>query len=294
MEALQEEGIEPLGLKGLALLSTIYSGELAARPLADVDLLIRPGEVEAAGEALGKLGFGRSPGGKHSHVLRRGRSFTKIDLHLQIDYLNGEDLRQLIGRARAVSWEGMRLRVPAPEDHLIYIAVHSVFHHGHLRPMWREDIRRLISGKIDWEAVLRRARRAEVALALGTALEACAGTGGLPVPPAVRRELLEGRRNRLSRWFLLKILGRPEIPDMGHLLQFLFLRRRLGKVPALYRQFFPGREFLKRRYGSRTGGGVLLHALARPIFTLRRITRLLYRSLQMSMGQRITTWRRPS
>ena len=76
---------------------------------------------------------------------------------------------------------------------------------------------------------------------------------------------------------MTRILQRPEIPDMGHLLPFLLLQSPLEKARTLKRHLLPGREFLRRRYGRHSARAVVLHTCARPLLTVWNTLRLLYR-----------------
>jgi hypothetical protein len=263
--------------------------------MADLDLLIRPRELAPAREALRELGYEASAAGDHSHVLRKGKSYTKIDLHLEISHLPPDELRAFIHRSERVELDGAPLSIPRLEDHVILTAVHAVVLHGHLRPMWLEDIHRLISCQLDWEAVLRRARRLGVTLPLWLAIKESCRVKGSVVPPEVFSRLSSPGGSRMQGWVLERILRRPEIPDMGHLLRFFFLRRQVLnrhflKMGALYRQLFPGREFLKRRYGLESKISLLLHAVARPFLTARRALRLLYRIITLKRERQGYTW----
>jgi hypothetical protein len=58
--ALRQDGVDSLVLKGGALAWTIYPSP-AQRPMADLDLMVRPEHGERAAAVLGSLGFRLSP-----------------------------------------------------------------------------------------------------------------------------------------------------------------------------------------------------------------------------------------
>ncbi len=276
LRALNAEGIHPVALKGFGLLQTHYRDALHRRPMADVDLLLEPQLTERAGKLLMALGYQENSSGTPSYALCRKSSYTKIDLHSGVWYLSPTEVKDFVSRCVYVELQGMPLRVPAPEDHLIYIAVHAVILHGHLRDMWLEDLHRLMSGEPDWSAIVRRACRAGLHTPLRLALERCAAVKGSQVPDAVLEKLVPAAGEGWRTQILETALEQPETPDIGHLLRFLFLKGSRAKAQALARQLFPSEEFLSRRYGLGSRP-VFRHSLLRPLRTFGRSVRLLYR-----------------
>ncbi len=275
LKSIHSRGIQPVALKGLALLQTVYSASLAERPMADLDLLVQPEELAPVQTVLNELGYRATVSGENSFVLQRGKSCTKIDVHTGIWHLSSREVREFIGRSRMVVRNGFALRVPIPEDHLIYIAVHAVLLHGHLRPMWLEDMHRLIGIVLDWEAVLRRGHRARVASPLRLALLQSARIRGSQVPEAAIDGLRTSGGNRWKDRFLQAVLQRGEIPDMGHFFCFLYLRH--SKMGALFRYLYPDKKFRQKRYSLGSRPAVLVYAGARPFIALGRTMRLFYR-----------------
>ncbi len=63
LEGMDRAGIPAMPVKGLVIADRLY-GDLAARPCADLDVLVRPADYAAAGTVLHDLGFrqrGRAP-----------------------------------------------------------------------------------------------------------------------------------------------------------------------------------------------------------------------------------------
>ena len=76
LDVLHAAGVRPVLLRGLGLIEAIYrDGSL--RPQVDHDLLVSPGDVGPAGDALRSVGFRLSPGSSGPYL----RDASVIDLH---------------------------------------------------------------------------------------------------------------------------------------------------------------------------------------------------------------------
>ena len=163
---LQQAGYAPIALKGAWLARHAY-GDAAQRPLRDLDLLVEPGEVIPAFQALRKAGYVQAEPAemgledivrldKHMPPLIAPRG-TRIELHHRLWEPDGrldhaspaqdDSLRQ-----RAVPGPGA-VRYPAPQDLLAHLIVHAVYSHRlDCGPLVLSDIDLLIrKEKIDWD-----------------------------------------------------------------------------------------------------------------------------------------------
>jgi len=75
------------------------------------------------------------------------------------------------------------------------------------------------------------------------------------------------------------ILNLPPQDDIGHFLRPLCFSGGYAKIRFLYDFFFPGKDFLKRRYGLTAGFAILLFSIFRPLFLLFKATKLLHQFL---------------
>ena len=87
VQAFRRAGIEPILLKGPAVASWLYAGDMH-RSYRDTDLMVDPGVREPAFRALRSLGYGRRPDPRGPAVssttwLRQGMA-VEVDLHTAI------------------------------------------------------------------------------------------------------------------------------------------------------------------------------------------------------------------
>ena len=89
IKALQDSGIPVIVLKGAALLETVYP-DPGTRPMADIDLLVSPCNLNKAENILRGLNFFLAPTGELHYIKREKSLFTQIDLHWNIWYVKDQ------------------------------------------------------------------------------------------------------------------------------------------------------------------------------------------------------------
>lgn len=140
-ETLLEKSLETVLLKGAALWEDVYSDDLA-RPMSDIDLLVRARDVPAWEQLLRDRGYVPYEGfrsaewyRKHHHHLvpyHRPGTFLKVELHLALAPPQSPlqmPLEELWGRSLPAPRSGLPYRVLAPEDMLVHLALHLTYEH---------------------------------------------------------------------------------------------------------------------------------------------------------------------
>jgi hypothetical protein len=146
LAAADVAGIEVMPLKG-AVLTTVPGLDPAVRPMADLDLLVRPGDRERMATVLTGLGYARDaddaphpthdvfldPGagrvvaheGEHPDNPRRVELHTEVKRHLWA-LASDDDLTGMLWRdARRADVVGRPASVPAPQALLAHLAIHA-------------------------------------------------------------------------------------------------------------------------------------------------------------------------
>lgn len=170
-EALVAAGIRPIWLKGTALLLDGVHADPTGRFLGDVDLLLRPDEIEPAAELIVGLGYGRKPpgaAGAHDRVkLFHPERPAQVELHHPAVPVHlAAPLPPEAMRARAVSVAGLPgAAVPCPDDIVVHAVIHAMLHDWNLHlaelPM-RDGLDLALLARrraVDWEAVAGRLQR---------------------------------------------------------------------------------------------------------------------------------------
>jgi hypothetical protein len=145
LKRFRDAGIDVVVLKGAHLAELVYE-EVALRPMADVDLLVRAGDLRAATRLLREFGY-EQPGQEGSGSPRHQEpiqehmeieSFRKpggllLDIHYSV-FIPGQadkaSIESVWCRVRAVRIGGAEALVLSPEDLLLHLCVHAALNHG--------------------------------------------------------------------------------------------------------------------------------------------------------------------
>jgi hypothetical protein len=208
LSALAAQGIAAIALKGIGLAASCY-GDIALRPIHDIDLLIRRSQVRLAGRVLHDLGYfplrGRAQPGNFVALLGADLSYAKdggamIELHWELThrpvYRKGLSVSDAWQRSRATELHGKPVRRLSVGDELRFLSVHCTVDHpvgsAGIRLIWLADIAELIRalpGDWDWTAFLEETIARGLAAPVAVALTHCQALLDLELPPTALETL---------------------------------------------------------------------------------------------------------
>jgi hypothetical protein len=230
---LSKEQIAVVALKNAGIARGIYPCP-ACCPMGDIDVLVERSRFREAHENIQEMGFefsSRSPveGADLEHALETGggTEYVKVVdgvevwLELQWRPIAGRWIRQdqepdgaeLI--ARSVPIEGTAVRLLAPVDNMIQVALHTAKHSYVRAPGLRlhTDVDRLAHYYTpDWQEVVDVARRLEVTTAVYFSLAIPKELFESPIPDWVLEQLEppKWRRSIITRWIRKAGLFNPD------------------------------------------------------------------------------------
>jgi hypothetical protein len=271
--ALAEAGVEPVLVKGLPLAFGLYPSP-ALRPSLDVDMVVGKDEFETAARVLAELGYRRlGDEGEESKTAQAAFAYQDaqglrhvLDLHWRFSggaLLSGLPSHEEFAlRTVSVPALGPHARTLAPVDALLLACAHRLHHLESDRLVWLYDIA-LLAGKLDddtWKDLVESARVRRLAGVCLRGLEATRATLGLEVPDAVLSDL-SNRAPELSDLLLAddKQVWHRVARDLHGLAGW---RERFRLV---WRYIFPGREYMRERYGITSGRHLPLAYASRAI-----------------------------
>ncbi len=193
---LSEAQIPVIPLKGVVLAESLY-GDVALRTCADIDILVRPEDLEQSLRILRSAGysdaFAAPPSlrllaryGRDCALVREDvRCVCPLQVHCGLIW-GGPAERRLLAeiwsRASRRPFQGAPAYALSPADELLYLAVHAA-RHGLSTFKWITDLDWLVSrGKLDWNVALNEARTLGWYDAVGFSLAACANLLDTPIP----------------------------------------------------------------------------------------------------------------
>jgi len=282
MALLAQDGVDVITHKGLALIHTVYP-DIALRPMADIDLLIRPADLPTVERTLRAAGY-RAPGESvRAEEAFRGylhfvRDSAVIDLHWELAHYSrfegivGVDHDGLWRRARRMAVGDARGLMLSPEDLLLHLALHVTLGSEFGRLIWFTDIDavlRRFASILDWDRVLEEATRWRVKALLGFTLRICQESFGTPVPAGVLPSLLPGRSRLTALNTCIGITSPPalsaQVSDSRIYLGEALMMDRLRDVfRVLAWSLFPPRAWVKFHYGLTSPWRISLHRALHP------------------------------
>lgn len=210
ISALERAAVATLLLKGVPL-ATHYYPAIAARPMDDCDLLVPADAVARALDVLGSEGWRceipLTPATMrrvHAGRFARGNGLF-IDLHWHItpETCGHEpDARSWWDDSRTLELHGTHTRMLSPADMLFHVCVHGQRWSTTPTLRWVPDalfILRKEDAAIDWDRVVARAEKHELALPLLEALLFLREELDAPIPQRVIEELTRLPISRASR-----------------------------------------------------------------------------------------------
>ena len=227
-QRFDEAGVPFLTFKGPSL-AEAYGGT-ARRPYVDNDLLIAPGDFDAASGLLVDLGFStraRSPlrqagylqvNGEATFSRAAGPLVSTVDLHTRlvpVGYPYHGPFSALYGRSRTLDLAGVDVPTFAWDDLFLALAVNA------LKDQWNRlrlatDLAETARFVKDWAVILDRAERTRCRRALNVGVLVTEGSTGAEFPASVVAEARADRRAaRLAGGVLARFPLAHTEPVMG-------------------------------------------------------------------------------
>ncbi len=208
LRRLRSSGIKVIVLKGAYLAEAVY-GDVAMRPMVDVDLLVPGADLSSAQAILLDMGSGQPAAQDIASIRRRRHHLPRIairdltvEIHRSIVPANGPfmiDDAGLWARARPAMIADVEVLALSPEDLLLHLCLHVSYQHR-LAGLWSFcDIAGTIQrfrDEMDWKGFADRARDWGAARHVGLALHLARSMLGAEVPGHVLERLVPDGINR--------------------------------------------------------------------------------------------------
>ena len=266
MKMLRQDDIQVIALKGAHLAEVVY-GNIALRPMGDVDLLVRTGDLGRAEEIL--LGMGYSPAECNRQISIDNCHFAYklagkgliVEVHwafLPSIYHFKIDMDGVWERSGPSVLAGVEVSALCPEDQLLYLCLHTskhLFEDMGLRPLYDiSSVIRHYGEEVDWKQVRVRCEHWGIEKSVYATLALAEEILGISVPndlmKAVQPVDLEERFMSLARERIFACGHRTSdgfylSSNVAHLFGS---HRRKSKVVLFLRRVFPSPEEMSRWY----------------------------------------------
>jgi hypothetical protein len=210
--SLKQKGIEIILLKGISLISSVYS-DLGMRSFADIDILVKKQDLSAIKSELEKLGYSLQSPKKASLLEEFGcgdwvfsrQNSLPLDVHWEL--CQYERFRNIIKfNEQKLFQEGFK-----PEDTLLYLSMHFALVHGFCGAQWLYDFKKMIDyyeQDFDWDLLIKKAKEANLRTVLYYTLSFCQGLLDIKVEERFLRRI---KPHFLKRVFLSLFINQKNI-----------------------------------------------------------------------------------
>lgn len=199
---LEGRGIGVMALKGPVLATSVYRN-LAHREFGDLDLLVRPRDLDAAREILAEAGLqpldelrgGQEPAFRaawYAYCWRDPETETLVELHWRLApryFPLDVDPRRMWRETEEITVHGRALRSFRPEMLLLTLCVHGAKHEPEAwgRLKWILDVAQIVTARpeLDWDRLLALADEAGCRRILHVGLRLASSLLGAAPPPRV-------------------------------------------------------------------------------------------------------------
>ena len=267
LKSLADNQVPVIALKGLSLAKNIY-GDIALRPMSDMDLLVKEEDLVRAGRILLTLGYKQYfPAWESTLKIYHhlppftNKSGAMIELHWNIvtpDSPIKVDLDGLWERACLIKVDNVEVRVFSPEDLFLHLCIHACVHQQtglDLIPFC--DMAGLIktsADTIDWPIVIERATRWGGQKCVYLMLLLVRELLGAAPPDEIMSEIKPDDYQSvffdeaLEQIFDVSSSDQLTVIRIGQLSKIKKVNGIKGKILALLKEAFPSREYLARFY----------------------------------------------
>lgn len=274
LRVFREQQIPCMPLRGLALIERLY-GRVPPRPMGDIDLLVRKGDLPRVAALFRELGFSemdRRPGfaSDFSYTLKffvERSVMVIVEPHWTIAYplfVDRLDMEAVWNRCVPARVAGEDTLSLGCEDLLVHLCLHLT-HRDDAPFLWVYELDRYLrqeSIAIQWDLVLSLSREVGVERLVSHALNEAVTAFEAPVPTDVLHALGRPRPYR-SRPLAERLMETSEVDGVESLAQFFALESLSAKFRYARALFFPQPGFMMLQYG-------LTHGRQLPVTYIRR------------------------
>lgn len=269
LEAFKKAGLRIIVLKGAVLAEQIY-GNLALRPMSDVDLLVKEEDMACADEQLKTLGY-RPSDAAVDKVDFSSTYLTTLDyrspeenspsFHIHWHFVNSTipnesyikniRIENVWRDARNTKIAGLETLVMAPHHLLIHLSEHALrVTHSLSKLSFLCDINEGVNfyqERLDWDRLIKESFKFNVNRMVFISLYFASEFLATQVPEDVLFKLRPARLSLWERIFMKAVSNNRQFPGLSYLVHLSMNRGPFNKIKFIWRTFVPPRQFMAQR-----------------------------------------------
>lgn len=263
LDIFNREGIPVILLKGAHLAELIYKNP-ALRPMLDIDLLVKHGDLARVHTFLLQEGYDSSEqnqGTAFEHLapyLKKGAVRLEIHFHItEPPFSMHFDIASLWERARKETFQNVSVLTLSPEDLLLHLCIHTSIHHGFdngLLPYL--DIALALEHyqeKLDWDKLWTRAKNWGMDRSVYLMLALTGRLLGHPMPKPVVQDMPPDQETQNAVQSAIDLVFHRSAPVTPYVARLFAGKGWRKKIKYLIQRTFPARSIMlasKERTGN--------------------------------------------
>jgi hypothetical protein len=256
-QELKKENLLFIPLKGMSLLETAYK-DISVRPMTDIDILIKPEDIQTAKSIIERLGYKQFESFRGSFNFNDPKNRMFIDVHTKFtryEQLFQIDYEEIYKRLIQVTFnEQVQVHVLCPEHQIAHIGLHlapGLYSDYNLINFL--DLYSLISKyQIEWEYFIDFAQRSKITSYLYGPLYLCAQLYPLEIPEFVLTRLGKGltqkKREHIHNQHLAVILNGGFEGSKSFFERLTWAEGFSAKQKLIQSGLFPDKKEMSHRY----------------------------------------------
>jgi hypothetical protein len=252
-DALKNEGIKVLVLKGASLLDIFYPG-IGMRPMDDIDLLVRPQNLERFSHTLSLLGYQRDS--IIHHVFNKQGITMDIHVHaLNVDRITSR--AALFPRGMEPVWRESLpwrngyywLRRPNDIDNVFLLFQH-LLKHSFSKLIWLVDILQILKDRdaAFWQKLSKRMEYLGQRKLFWYTLYLLKNLFKFEPPQCSGFKTQTSVFSKLERGMLKAKMGGQSLDRIGPLLLLFYIPGLKGRISFLWETIFPKEEIVEQEF----------------------------------------------
>lgn len=286
LRAFEERQLACAPLRGPALAERLY-GDVTARPMGDLDLLVHKKELADAATILRALGYremDRRPGFARAYsytlkFLKDRHGWLIVEPHWSIAYppfVDRLDMSQVWERCVRGQVDGVETWLLDREDLLLHLCLHLT-HSDRTAPLlWFYEVDRLFrqdQEAFDWSRLLSLAEQAGVGFLVSQALTEVKTLFAAPIPGHVLAQLSREPARSVEGRLLRLLAGASSVDGKEGFAVLVTLKGFCSKLHYALALLVPSPEFMRLQYG-------LTHRSQLALAYIRRLCRFSWEGLK--------------
>lgn len=256
-QELRKINVLVIPLKGISLLETAYK-DVSVRPMTDIDILIKPEDIQTAKSVLEGLGYQYFESYRGSYNFNDPQNRMMIDVHTKFtryEQLFRIDYAEIYNRLTRITFNNqVQVHILCPEHQVAHICLHlapGLYSDYNLINFL--DLHNLISEyPIDWEYLVEFAQRTKTASYLYAPIYLCAQLYQLDIPEFVLTKLGERltqkKMQHIQNQHLASIINKGADGSNMFLERLAWAEGPSSRIKLLRASLFPDREEMAKRY----------------------------------------------